>query len=270
MASILDFLAELFSKSLGYQTINLYRSAISSCHEKIDNYAVGEHPFVKRLMRGIFRSRPPRPRYGQYIWKVDKVLAYLESLGSNRFLSLKQLTLKLTMLLALTAAKRCNELSRLDCRYMHFSGTDKVQFTIPHLVKNGKPNSMITFLRFKENRKLCVLECLNEYLVKTEQYRESREQNLLLLSFIKPHKPIKPCSVARWLKLVMMWSGIDVSVYKAHSTRSAACSKVINKGVSCAEILRTADWSKQSTFTKFYNRELSDDQNEFGTVVLRL
>ena len=94
---------------------------------------------VKRLMRGLFRVSPPQPRY-THTWSVDTVLTYLKTLGQNRYLSLKVLTLKLTMLLALTAAKRCSKLARLDSKFMHFSRNESVTFTLPGLSKSNKSN----------------------------------------------------------------------------------------------------------------------------------
>ena len=46
--------------------------------------------------------------------------------------------------------------------------------------------------------------------------------------------------------------GIDVSIYKGHSTRSAAASAARLEGVSTSDILKVADWSRETTFTRFY------------------
>ncbi|KAK3101242.1 hypothetical protein FSP39_002051 [Pinctada imbricata] len=269
LAVILDFLADLHAKGLYYSTINLHRSAISSCHVKVDGFQVGEHPLVKRLMRGIYRVSPPLPRYS-HTWEVDKVLTYLKSLGPNISMTLKNLTLKLTMLLALTAAKRCSELARLDCRFMNFTRNESVTFVLPGLSKSKKLNVSVTFHSFPSDRLLCAVDCLNEYLVRTEQFRLSDDSDPLLLSFIKPHNSIKPCTVARWLRMVMKDAGIDTSIFKAHSTRSASSSKVHNMGVSTADIMKTANWSCQSTFTKFYMRNSVAKGDDFSKAVLRL
>ena len=270
---VLDFLAELHANGLRYQTINTYRSAISSCHCRVDGFPLGEHPMVKRLMRGLFRVSPPQPRY-THTWSVDTVLTYLKTLGQNRYLSLKVLTLKLTMLLALTAAKRCSELARLDSKFMHFSRNESVTFTLPGLSKTNKSNVTVTFHSYTEDRLLCVIECLNEYLVRTERFRVATEKDPLLRSYIKPHGEIKPCTVARWLKSIMKDAGIDVSIFKAHSTRSASSSKVFNKGISTKEIMKVANWSSRNTFTKFYRREfVSDtctDTDSYSRAVLML
>ena len=47
-------------------------------------------------------------------------------------------------------------------------------------------------------------------------------------------------------------SGVDITVYKAHSCRSASTSKVNNIGITIKEILDRGCWSNDHTFQKFY------------------
>ena len=47
---ILAFLAAQFHAGHGYPSLNVYRSAISSIHPKIDDYEVGSHSLVCRLL----------------------------------------------------------------------------------------------------------------------------------------------------------------------------------------------------------------------------
>ena len=61
-------------------------------------------------------------------------------------------------------------------------------------------------------------------------------------------------TVARWIKVVMRAAGIDVSVFKPHSTRSASTSRAWGRGVSIPDILKTGDWSSATTFHRYYNR----------------
>ena len=88
--SVLNFLASQFDAGLEYRTLNVYCSALSATHPQIEGFKVGEHPLVVQLLKGIFNSRPPTPRY-TYTWDVSTVMSYLESLGPNEQLSLKQL-----------------------------------------------------------------------------------------------------------------------------------------------------------------------------------
>ena len=51
---------------------------------------------------------------------------------------------------------------------------------------------------------------------------------------------------------------INTVVYSAHSTRGASTTAAVKQGVSIADILKTADWSKESTFKRFYYRPEND------------
>ena len=113
VADVVNFLAGLFSQGYQYQSLNCYRSAISSVHEKVDGNSIGVHPAVTRLLQGAFYSRPPQPRYSSF-WDVGTVISYLQSLGDNDSLNLRHLTLKTVMLLALTRPSRSADLAKLD------------------------------------------------------------------------------------------------------------------------------------------------------------
>ena len=76
------------------------------------------------------------------------------------------------------------------------------------------------------------------------------------MAIVKPHKPVSPCTIARWLKEVLKLSGIDVSVFTAYSTRSASASAAADSGVTTNDILKAADWSTESVFRRFYYRPI--------------
>ena len=57
---VVNFLADLFQQGYQYRSLNSYRSAISSVHEKVDGYEIGQHPLVIRLIKGAFHERPPQ------------------------------------------------------------------------------------------------------------------------------------------------------------------------------------------------------------------
>ena len=68
-------------------------------------------------------------------WDVDKVLDYIHVLGDNSTLSNKCLTLKLSMLLAISSAGRCSDLRALDVRYMSIKDSSIV-FELAQLTKS--------------------------------------------------------------------------------------------------------------------------------------
>ena len=52
-------------------------------------------------------------------------------------------------------------------------------------------------------------------------------------------------------------TGIDTSIFKAHSIRSVSTSMAANAGITTKDILKAADWSAESTFHKWLNAILS-------------
>jgi len=88
--------------------VNTARSALSSVISLSDGTIFGKHPLVKRLLKGVFEKKPALPRYSS-IWDVNIVFDYLKQLPED--IQLKDLTLKLTMLLALLTGERCQTLS---------------------------------------------------------------------------------------------------------------------------------------------------------------
>ena len=46
---VVNFLADLFADGYQYQSLNAYRSAISSTHENVNGVSVGSHPAVTHL-----------------------------------------------------------------------------------------------------------------------------------------------------------------------------------------------------------------------------
>jgi hypothetical protein len=53
-------------------------------------------------MKGVYNLRPSKPKYCK-TWDVSNVLGYLRKLSPIKFISLKDLTLKLVMLIAITS-----------------------------------------------------------------------------------------------------------------------------------------------------------------------
>ena len=82
LTSVLQFLMDQLKEGREFNTIAGYRSAISAFHQPIDGCSVGKHPRVSALMRGIFNKKPPKPKY-RFIWDVDLILGYLETLVIN-------------------------------------------------------------------------------------------------------------------------------------------------------------------------------------------
>ena len=77
-------------------------------------------------------------------------------------------------------------------------------------------------------------------------------------------------TISGWLENVQKKAGIDISTFKAHSTRSACTSKVDLSGAPIEEILKRGCWSKKSTWQKFYNKHIIQEGPLFQEVVFKL
>jgi integrase len=197
---------------------------------------------------------------------VDIVLSFLENAPSNDQLSFSFLSHKVAMLFALANADRCSDLAALDLRHRSFQ-VDGVKFVIPGLTKTRRsgPPIEVFYPSFTVNSKLCPVQALREYERQSKDKRQSNKSQLFI-SVRKPHAPVKPCTIGKWLKAVMTDAGIDTNIFTAHSTRGASTSKAKALGVSSQDILKTANWSSESTFCRFYRRPIAS--SNYGQVVL--
>ena len=112
-------MTELYDLGLGYSSINTARCALSAILEcrSSSNSTFGQSVDAKRFMKGIFQSRPALPRYNK-TWDVQTTLQYLLSMKDTKDLTLKELTLKLVILVALTTVQRGQSLHLMDTANM--------------------------------------------------------------------------------------------------------------------------------------------------------
>ena len=138
--------AQPLSERLQLLRINTARSAFSSIDIDVsdvqDHTPVGKHFLVFCYLGGVFNKIKPVPRYNN-IWSVDTVLDYLSLFWPLDEISLKELTLKLVMLIALTTGQRCQTLTFLDISEQHMQKDDKCfNFALTSHLKQDKPGQV--------------------------------------------------------------------------------------------------------------------------------
>ncbi len=94
------------------------------------------------------------------------------------------------------------------------------------------------------------------------------DEKRLFISIIKPHKVVVAATISRWIKTVMRLSGIDVDMYKSHSTRGASTSKANCSKVPISEIIKVAGWSSAQTFAEYYDKPV-ENSSSFESAVLQ-
>lgn len=261
----MEFLTTLFENGLSYSAINSARSALSALGIIHDGTVFGSHPIVIKYMKGIYNLRPPLPKYVK-TWNVSLVLTELKKLSPVKSLSLKDLTLKLSMLICLIIAGRTQSLHLLSVSGL-IKGSKSYILQYCDLLKQTRPgrnNPVVELKAFPPDRRLCCVTVLKEYLKRTKVLRKNTSR--LFISYVKPHNPITSSTLSRWLKTVMCKAGIDVNKYSTHSIRVASASKAKISSVPIDNILKSVGWSSERTFARFYDKVI--EPNNFQSAVL--
>lgn len=222
---------------------------------------------VKRLLKGVFEDKPSLPRYGK-TWDLNVLLCYLRTLPAYDKISLKELTCKLAVLIAILSGQRCQTIHALSIEGNCMSlEDDKCTFFVDKLLKHSRPGmhlKPIELRAYSPDPNLCVVLCLKAYLKITADIRQN--ETALFLTYQKPHKAASKDTISRWIKTTLTLAGIDTNIYGAHSTRSASTSAAARQGLPTIAILQSAGWCSNKTFEKFYNMEL--EQPNFGEKLL--
>ena len=265
-----NFLTYKFHQGAAYRTIAGYRSMMSAVLPPVDKFLVGQHPYVIRLLRGVFNERPPKKRLVPE-WDLLLVLGTLKKTPFEplKRASLRHLTWKTCFLVAVTSFRRCSDLQSLRLGEGFVNVQKKgVTFIREGLSKQDRPNhtpSHVFIPAFSENKKLDPKRCLAMYLKKTESYRRKGDSDVtqLFLSINKPHKPVSRQTISKWIVNTIQFAYSQnkksVENVKGHSTRSLGPSWALFKGASLKDVLESADWARESTFVKHYMRTVNVD-----------
>lgn len=265
---LLSYLSDLFNKGTSYSMLNTHRSALAL----ILAWQSEDAAIVKRFLKGVFQIKPPKPKYS-VTWDPDSVFHYLKTLSPLTSLSLENLSYKLVMLLALASGHRVQTLSKIRLENITYS-SNRIEIKIPDKIKTSGPKKLqpnLIFPYFENAPELCVGSTIEFYIQKTQEFRPTLESDQLILTFKKPIHPASSQTISRWLKTVLKRSGINTTIFTAHSTRHAATSAAHRKGVHIDTIRNTAGWSESSSvFYTFYNRPVPPptDASQFARAVL--
>ncbi|XP_051988692.1 uncharacterized protein LOC127648137 [Xyrauchen texanus] len=279
ITDILCFLQDLMDKGRSFSTIKVYLAAIAACHVGFDSATVGQHPLIRRFMKGARRSLPV-PRRVVPEWDLSMVLDAMsqqpfEPLGS---ISLKNLSFKTALLLALASAKRVSDMHALSvhpsCTKFSLSG-DKVflrpnpafmpkcflAFTCEVIELSAFHPAPFSSTEDQRLNALCPVHALWAYLDRTSSFRKGDQ---LFISWGPPHSgnPISKQRLSHWLveaiSLAYESKGVQPPEgIRAHSTRGMAASWALFKGVSLQDICDAASWASPHTFARYYRLDVT-------------
>ena len=93
---------------------------------------------------------------------------------------------------------------------------------------------------------------------RTKPWRTDQKKQLLL-SYVNPHKEVYSSTISGWIMKVLNLAGIHTSVFKEHSSHSAASSGAELAGALISGILR----SDESLRQKFCNKHVPTPEASF-------
>ncbi|XP_073668878.1 uncharacterized protein [Paramisgurnus dabryanus] len=276
---ILRFLQNLMDKGRSFSTIKVYLAAISACHVGFDGSTVGQHPLICRFMKGARRSLPVIRKCVPE-WDLSMVLDALsqypfEPLG---VISLKLLSFKVALLLALTSAKRVSELHAFSvhpsCTKFSLNGEKVFLKPNPAFMPKCFPAFTSEVLELSafhpppfsstEDQRLnalCPVRALQTYIDRTRVFRKSDQ---LFISWTPPHRgnPVSKQRLSHWLvdAIALAYESKGVQPpgnIRAHSTRGVATSWALFRGVSLQDICSAASWASPHTFVRYYRLDVT-------------
>ena len=128
-----------------------------------------------------------------------------------------------------------------------------------NLFKHLRPsyaNKPVTYRAYPHNSNLCLVTTIRHYKSVRDLLFPNTAQ--FIVTHRKPHKAAHKDTIAHWVKELMTEAGVDTSVYKPHSCRSASASAARSISIPIEDILYKGNWSNANTFPQFYYKELRD------------
>ncbi|XP_029453156.1 protein-glutamate O-methyltransferase isoform X1 [Rhinatrema bivittatum] len=282
VSDILAFLQDGLAKGLSCSSLRVQVAALGCFWGTVEGRTLSSHPDIVRFLKGAKHLCPPL-RAPCPSWNLKVVLKVL---GSPPFeplkrATLKDLTLKVVFLVAITLAWMVSKLQALSCREPFLRISDSgvslrtVPSFLPKVVASFHLNQLVELPSFlhldssdslsKELKKLDVRQALLRYLEITNSFRVSDHLSVLWKGPKKGNMASKT-TISRWLKeainLAYLLTGRPLPLgVKVHSTRSQAASWAECQQISPLEICKAATWKSLHTFARHYRLDVQDSRS---------
>jgi hypothetical protein len=209
IADICDFLVDKHNEGLAFNTIAGYRTAISKIHEFVNGSPIGIHPDISQTMQSIHAQNPP-PVHSDDPIDIIPSLDYIKDLGDNTSMSIRDLFIKTSFLLALVTACRQSDLKRIDLTTLRRTSTSitlscvhpkEYKIARSHSLSTSKsPVKQIYISIYIENPLLCPYMSLSSLFSRTETWRISNEQKRsIFLITREPHSLAATDTIASYI-----------------------------------------------------------------------
>ena len=274
-----DFLLHLHEDChLSLSAIKGYKSVLNSVY-RFQGVDLSLDPVLSDIIRACGQSTP-RTKIKVPAWNVDVVLKHLTSPPYEpiRESSLRHLTQKTLLLIALATAKRVGELQAISVDVAFAADNALILSYLPEFVAKTDTPAHPVPREFSisslssavggndEERLLCPVRAITCYLDRT---RDRARPRTLFRSVRDPSRPISKAAISSFMRELIQSSHKNFPDHlastlrvKAHDVRGVATSLLWSKNKSIADVMAAACWRTRSIFANHYFSSIQREQNE--------
>jgi site-specific recombinase XerD len=217
----------------------LFHFRLMGRHEFLTN-----NPVIQMFVKGAQRLAPP-PLKKTVIWDPEIPLSFISS--RTRPTDFRPAGQEALLLLLLSTGIRVDCASKLSKNLYVCRTFCEIEFLLPR--KTGKSDPQVIRL-FLENPRLCPVRAMEHFLSIARKKRKSSEEFLFISS---SGRRAHIDTLRHWVSDLLSESGVEAF---AGSCRSAATSAAVSKDVNIDVVLKSAGWARESTFWRFYHRQV--------------
>ena len=291
VASVCNFLTDMFGKGASAHAISGYISALSKWHRKVHGKYLCEIEELRNIRKATAIQRPPK-KVRFETWNLSLVLQNLTREPFEPMISapMKFVSYKTVFLVAAATARRCSEIGALSMDAENFIERPRyieIGYMPNFIPKNARVNyagrtviipSFREMASCEEEELMCPVRALKCYVKRSALFRKEGEKRLFVTfgaGDSQGHGASNK-TLARWIveTIKHAYSVADeedcrVLKLNAHSVRSVATTYAILKGVSIQHILEAADWATATTFVNHYFKPGTGEGQAFAAAVLK-
>jgi hypothetical protein len=238
---------------------------------------------MDQVFADLFRSfKVTRPLKQNTAPKWDPVLV-LNALTRSPFepiskAEIMELSVKTLFLVLLASALRRNHIFHLDASRVSFGTNDQrvtigvlSEFVSKREAESNKPVPhtlvipALSIASSREDRSLCPVRALRQYLTVTKTYRRNRRR--LFLPLAKEKQDFRADALTYWVRKLIIHSHKNCPKEEAilhrllHEVLGIATSWALYRHVPMSSLMEAAEWKNHNVFTHNYLRDLTDSRD---------
>ncbi|KAM9975921.1 hypothetical protein ACTFIR_009762 [Dictyostelium discoideum] len=262
----LDYLTHLFKHKppLAFSTINGHRSMLNQLLLLKNQTDIVNDPFITRIMTGIHKLRPSSAKY-QEIWDANQVFKHLSTIKVIPKYTYTALLKKTLLLCKMFGIARSSSLTSSDLVKWSFNGLIITPDSIKGPVINAKEQrkGLLSILELTSlddtNSQVCPVRHLSTYLRASKGRRKHHSGDSVFIQ--NEGKPLDVKDINIIVLSTLSSSGIDISKFKSHSTRSAMASLLLSNNVPFHVVKKMGRWKSNDTVDTFYDKRIIGEKS---------